>query len=49
LDEQAYRFNNRDDMNDSNRFTLAMKQIVGKRLTWDALTGKEHEPPTFPN
>jgi transposase-like protein len=49
LDEQAYRFNNREDMNDSDRFTLAMKQIVGKRLTWDALTGKEHEPPTFPN
>jgi transposase-like protein len=34
LDEQAYRFNNREDMNDSDRFTLAMKQIVGKRLTW---------------
>jgi transposase-like protein len=49
LDEQAYRFNNREDMDDSDRFTLAMKQIVGKRLTWDALTGKEHEPPTFPN
>jgi transposase-like protein len=43
LDEQAYRFNNRDDMNDSDRFTLAMKQIVGKRLTWDALTGKQSE------
>jgi transposase-like protein len=43
LDEQAYRFNNREDMNDSDRFTLAMKQIVGKRLTWDALTGKQSE------
>jgi transposase-like protein len=43
LDEQAYRFNNREDMNDSDRFTFAMKQIVGKRLTWNALTGKQSE------
>jgi transposase-like protein len=43
LDEQAYRFNNREDMNDSDRFTLAMKQIVGKGLTWDALTGKQSD------
>lgn len=40
LDEQAYRFNNRKDMNDFDRFKLAMTQVVGKRLTWDALTGK---------
>jgi transposase-like protein len=47
LDEQAYRFNNREDMNDSDRFTLAMKQIIGKRLTWDALTGKSpNDPPS---
>jgi transposase-like protein len=49
LDEQAYRFNNREDMNDSDRFTLAMKQIVGKRLTWDALTGKQSEEGTCAN
>jgi transposase-like protein len=41
LDEQAYRFNNRGkEMNDFERFKLAMTQVVGKRLTWDALTGK---------
>jgi transposase-like protein len=49
LDEQAYRFNNREDTNDSDRFTLAMKQIVGKRLTWDALTGKSTEDPPSVN
>jgi transposase-like protein len=41
VDEQAFRFNNRDDMNDGDRFSLAVSQIVGKRLTWDRLTGKE--------
>lgn len=40
LDEQAYRFNNRKDMDDFDRFKFAMEQVVGKRLTWDALTGK---------
>lgn len=41
LDEQAFRYNNRRDMNDAERFDLAVRQIVGKRLTWDRLTGKE--------
>ena len=41
LDEQAYRFNNRKALNDGERFDMAVRQIVGKRLTWDALTGKE--------
>src|SRR5271166_3698113 len=44
LDEQAYRYNNRatpdNPMNDFDRFRLAMSQIVGKRLTWNQLTGK---------
>jgi transposase-like protein len=39
LDEQVYRFNNRK-MNDGERFDLAVRQIVGKRLTWNVLTGK---------
>ena len=45
LDEQAYRYNNRKDMNDSDRFDLAVRQIVGKRLTWAEVTGKvaDHE------
>ncbi len=44
LDEQAYRYNNRatlhNPMNDFDRFKMAMSQIVGKRLTWNQLTGK---------
>ena len=39
LDEQMYRFNNRK-MSDSERFNIAVKGIVGKRLTFDELTGK---------
>ena len=40
-DEQAFRFNNRKDMNDSERFSEVVKQIVGKRLTYAELTGKD--------
>jgi len=44
VDEQAFRFNNRatkdNPLNDADRFTLAMSQIVGKRLTYQELTGK---------
>lgn len=43
LDEQAFRFNERT-LTDGQRFDMAVRQIVGKRLTWDALTGKDHEP-----
>lgn len=42
LDEQAYRFNNRH-LTDAERFDIAVKGIVGKRLTFDQLTGKEGE------
>jgi transposase-like protein len=48
LDEQAYRFNNRNDMNDFDRFKMAATQIVGKRLTWDEVTGKT-DSATCPN
>jgi hypothetical protein len=41
LDEQMYRYNNRK-MDDGQRFSLAVSQIVGKRLTWDVLTGKDN-------
>ncbi len=41
IDEQAFRFNNRKPMDDSMRFTYAMRKIVGKRLTWNELTGKQ--------
>lgn len=46
LDEQAYRYNNRKN-EDGNKlthgdcFNIAVRQIVGTRLTWDRLTGKE--------
>jgi transposase-like protein len=43
LDEQAFRFNNRRDMTDFDRFKLAASQIVGKRLTWNQVTGKDPE------
>jgi transposase-like protein len=39
LDEQAFRFNNRKDMNDADRFSLAITGIVGRRLTYKELIG----------
>lgn len=47
LDEQTYRFNNRN-LKDAERFDLAVRGIVGKRLTFDQLTGK-NEPEVFLN
>jgi transposase-like protein len=49
LDEQAYRYNNRKDMDDFDRFKLACSQIVGKRLTWNQLIGKQADPQTCVN
>jgi len=40
LDEQMFRFNNRKDFDDAGRFDLAVRQIVGKRITFAQLTGK---------
>jgi transposase-like protein len=40
LDEQSFRFNNRKG-NDAMRFALALKGILGKRLTYSTLTGSE--------
>jgi transposase-like protein len=45
VDEQAFRYNNRKDMDDAGRFNTVMRQIVGKRLTYKALIGKEGETP----
>lgn len=39
LDEQAYRYNNRR-LTDGERFDMAVRGIVGKRVTFDELTGK---------
>jgi transposase-like protein len=49
LDEQAFRFNNREDLADSGRFDLAVSQIIGKRLTWNRLTGKVRDAETYVN
>jgi len=42
LDEEVFRFNNRDneEIGDPGRFRVALAQIVGKRLTYDELIGK---------
>src|SRR5450759_533149 len=39
LDEQAFRFNNRE-MSDSQRFAKVAGSVLGKRLTYSELTGK---------
>jgi transposase-like protein len=40
VDEQVFRFNNRKNKTDADRFALAMSQVAGKRLTYAELTGK---------
>lgn len=49
LSEQVFRYNNRatkdNPLTDSDRFNLAVTQIVGKRLTYAELTGKELKKP----
>jgi hypothetical protein len=40
LDEQAFRFNERKGK-DADRFVKTVKQVVGKRLTYDELTGEK--------
>jgi hypothetical protein len=40
LDEQTFRYNNRKNMNDGDRFRKAVSSIGGKRLTLRELTGK---------
>ena len=42
LDEQAFRFNQRDG-DDADRFVQTMKQIQGRRLTFDQLTARDHD------
>jgi len=43
IDEQVFRYNTRKEMNDSERFALAVSRITGKRLTYAELTGKVEE------
>jgi hypothetical protein len=46
LDEQSFRFNNRK-VTDADRFDLAVRGMVGKRLTFAELTGKVGEMETI--
>jgi len=48
LDEQAFRYNNRKGFEDKDRFDLAVRRIVGKRLTFDQSTGKSVEAAARP-
>jgi transposase-like protein len=41
LNEQVYRFNNRVNKDDGQRFRKALSMIGDRRLTWNRLTGKE--------
>jgi hypothetical protein len=49
VDEQVFRFNNRatkdNPLTDADRFSMAVKSIVGKRLTFTELTGKNSATP----
>jgi transposase-like protein len=40
LDEQVFRFNNRRDVVDADRFRMVLDAIVGRRLTYKALIGE---------
>jgi hypothetical protein len=44
---EPFHYNHRKDSNDGERFVAAMKQIVGRRLTYKELTGKEGETEAF--
>ncbi len=43
LDEQTFRYNNRKNMNDADRFSAALANVNGKRLTYAEVTGKVGE------
>jgi hypothetical protein len=52
IDEQAFRFNNRlhedgEVVTDVERFSRLCSQIVGRRLTYAELTGKERPSEAF--
>lgn len=48
VDEQVFRYNNRatkeHPTSDADRFARAMSQVVGRRLTYTELTGKDESP-----
>jgi transposase-like protein len=51
VSEQVFRFNNRatkdNPLTDADRFSLAIMQAVGRRLTYAEVTGKEGETAPF--
>ena len=47
LDEQSFRYNNRLEMDDFDRFSRLLKRVTGKRVTYSKLTGKEGETTAF--
>lgn len=51
IHEQVYRFNLRsrsdEKITNADRFALALSNVSGKRLTWNALTGKEDGATAF--
>jgi transposase-like protein len=47
LDEQSFRYNNRLEMDDADRFNKLLKKVTGKRVTYSKLTGKEGETTAF--
>jgi hypothetical protein len=44
LDEQSFRFNNRKEQDDADRFQAVMGNVAGRRLTWKQLTGQTNSP-----
>ena len=44
LDEQTFRYNNRKEQNDADRFQAVMENVAGRRLTWKQLTGQTNSP-----
>ncbi len=45
VDEEAFRLNNRRDMNDADRFTVLVDGIIGKRVTYQNLIGRGNKKP----
>jgi transposase-like protein len=43
VEEQVFRYNNRKNMNDAQRFNKVLSQVAGKRLTYAEATGKVGE------
>jgi len=46
VDEQAFRYNNRRDVDDYGRFKMVLTQLAGKRLTYESLIGSGKEAET---